>query len=401
MLNTIRKILSSTFRRGVPALPEYEKWPIRFLLASEELEALQAILNHIKIDPKRAEVEILATGLSGMVLYRLWQHGFYENEGWDKNAKCLKALSADKECSEISKCEERSEEQDIETAHHSPLTAYANVVAKVVPTLEHHRLKDINNVVRRNLALQELEEWVVSWNEEKYGADKSKWIKPIIIKGTVTSKLYYPDESLRPSLDIDVVMPKNMILDLFDKDEVLTWDLHDVGKKQWKGLIIEVHWMVTRLPENWGMYEQLLKSTVKCPFSEVFVIPDEQTIKHILAVHLTTHFGLSFNDLIDYKFINGELNTDLVSNSDNLQKFYFQYYFFSKMATISGAKFLDATQEEIWRKLSLKQKFFLKILTLNVFDPDNKILTALVQKNSWSLPLGKAIQRFFSKDKTK
>ena len=95
MFKKLLQIIKVAFGKGLPELPPKEQWPIRFLLASDEAWALRAILNQIQKDPDKAHAELLPTGLTGMFLYRLWQHELYENEAWDKNPKCKKIVDGE------------------------------------------------------------------------------------------------------------------------------------------------------------------------------------------------------------------------------------------------------------------------------------------------------------------
>lgn len=449
--------------RGLPELPPRDKWPIRFLLASEELWALEAILKQIKEKPAETKREVLPTGLSGMLLYRLWQHGFYTNDSWDKNPKCkkvhstqcmvsskkgsanqiaerdssvdLRSLIAEKnvgiaqsedhvarstyhvepERSDLTTNganytngfnyrEHREEQNDsemrgarseklVEKEIKSAISNQHSTIKRIVPILERQRLHDLAMVAQRKLAMLELDQWVVNWNKEHFGDNKEKWVRPIIIKGGATSRLYYPDESLRLSSDIDVLMPKGMITDLFDKDEVLSWHLHEVGKKNFSNFCVEVHRVISRIPFEWGAYHDIISECGKHYGKSLTVLPVDHFLK-LICIHFTTHCGGWINDIIDFMLILKEESLKDISLFDSnigRSNYYQMYLPIQVVWILKEEKEMERKVNEIWASLSYKHRIFQYLLIRKIFFKTGKFSFFLIHKISWGDSIGKSM----------
>ncbi len=296
MIRKLWKIIKIVNSKGLPELPPRETWPIRFLLASKELWALKAILKQIEDKPAETKREVLPTGLSGMLLYRLWQHGFYENASWDKNEKCLKLNHGG-----------HGGILNNSSSIVQPSFNYSSTIARVVPTLEKQRLHDLAMVAQRNLALKELDQWVLNWNKEQFADDKEKWVKPILIKGGATSKLYFPDESLRLGEDIDVLMPKDMLEDFAGKRVI--WATHDCVRKVLANCHFEGHQFTSILDKDYN-YQNLFKATSSLEGFDTLAILNKEDNFYVLVNHFVKHRGDSTHDLIDLSFMINALNID-------------------------------------------------------------------------------------------
>lgn len=368
MFKKLIKIIKIVNSKGVPELPPRETWPIRYLLASEELWALEAILKQIEQKPAETKREVLPTGLSGMLLYRLWQHGFYENTSWDANARCVRVDST--QCTVSSKKSSASQiaeressvdlrslntEENVEAEQSGGTTNSANytnkktncklhtdelvgelvyetpmrrsqgtssvlpkntvsvcsvtsVVSKIIPTLEKQRLSDLAMVAQRKLALEELDKWVVNWNEQRFANDTEKWVKPILIKGGATSKLYFPDESLRLGEDIDVLMPKNMLEDFAGKRVI--WATHDCVRKVLANCHFEGHQFTSILDKECN-YQNFSKAAFALEGFDTLTVLNNEDNFYVLVNHFVKHRGDSTHDLIDLSFMINKLNIEL------------------------------------------------------------------------------------------
>ncbi len=476
MFQKILQIFKIAFGKGLPELPPRESWPVRFLLASEEAWALEAILKQFQENPQKVLREICPAGLSGMMLYRLWQQGLYFNKSWDENPRCVKIKelrikneelgiskaqslepggeaavnseqllvnssekpkakslepNASNEESDVTRnssvvnreeqdlgaerkvtdslqdlgilaqiakrsedlrgntlrseqCTVHSKEQgesrggaepqgtaktncnlttgklsgsDLQglssaepkkdlapstyhlaperseseaenlapstyhlapehseseaenltpsTYHLAPerseelLTTHFSLLTKrIVPILERQRLRDLTLVAQRKLAMRELDQWVVDWNQAKFGDDKSKWVRPIVIKGGATSKLYYPDESLRLSTDIDVIMPKEMIVDFAEGD--IRWEIHDCAEHYFGKFKIEVHQDFTRYRNTSFLHDTRTHIPLQ-GYSYLFTHNADE-MRFLAIIHSAKHFGEMPFDLIDVAF---------------------------------------------------------------------------------------------------
>lgn len=374
MLKKLWEIIKIVNSKGLPELPPRETWPIRFLLASEEIWALEAILKRIEEEPAQTKHEVLPTGLSGMLLYRLWQHGLYFNKAWDDNPKCVKindsltivqppfnnsstivneqsenhvprtTYHVEPERSElttdntdkkakaknlvdhpdfvspelnqrISSAELSKKNSDEGTDNKEndsstiaqPLFNHRSTIVRIIPTLKKQRLHDLTMVAQRKLALEELDKWAVNWNKERFADDTEKWVKPILIKGGATSKLYFPDESLRLGEDIDVLMPKNMLEDFAGKRVI--WATHDCVRKVVADCHFEGHQFTSILDKECN-YDNLLSSSSSLEGFDTLTVLNNEDNFYVLVNHFVKHRGDSTHDLIDLSFLINELTIE-------------------------------------------------------------------------------------------
>jgi len=268
--------------RGLPELPPRDKWPIRFLLASEELWAIDVILKQIKDRPLETKRQVLPAGLSGLLLYRLWQHGLYVNQSWDRNPKCFKHILP----SEITD----NNVHNRSVNNHSRIT----LVDYIVPTLETQRLKDLAVVAQRKQTLTELNNQAELW-----GVEESDCF-PILMKGSSTSILCYPDETLRLSGDIDILMNKKHITTFMEGLKV-DWFSHHPGCRELLGFIVEGHQCLSPFQRDTdcSSFQNVLQKTPN--FCNLASFCNEM-ICNVAANHMIKHCADTPYDLIDLSF---------------------------------------------------------------------------------------------------
>lgn len=173
---------------------------------------------------------------------------------------------------------------------------------KFKKALEAHRLKELALTAQRQMALSELNQLA-----------EKKGIQPILVKGAATALKFYPDFSLRPMNDFDVIIPKDQIEFFADREvSALSFQHIDVVNVKLSGIAAELHWCLNE-KLAWGQYESFQHLKLPIPqFAQLQTLPD-----HILAVialvHLVRHVGTSANDLIDLSFILSKADFDWAS----------------------------------------------------------------------------------------
>lgn len=154
---------------------------------------------------------------------------------------------------------------------------------------------ELGFTAKRRLALAEL---------DRMAAEHG--LHPVLIKGAANSVLYYPNEALRVSQDIDVVLPREEIDRHFAPGRLPPAparpgapEPHDHIRRQLlQGTPIEFHFRVGLTPA-WGEPQDIASGATPLPGSTCLLTPSAEVALTIALLHFRKNRGKAPFDLID------------------------------------------------------------------------------------------------------
>lgn len=159
--------------------------------------------------------------------------------------------------------------------------------------LDTYHLGELALVAKRQAALDELNR--LSGERE---------VRPLLIKGAATSYESYPSPALRPSLDIDAILPPDLIARHFG--DLPTVNQHGSGihapRMRIGGMALEFHNQLAR-GIGWGNYDDLTKTARPSGRWPNLLLPSKENAITICLLHFSRHIGQTSFDLIDLSFM--------------------------------------------------------------------------------------------------
>lgn len=129
--------------------------------------------------------------------------------------------------------------------------------------------------------------------------------RPLIIKGAANALLYYPKESLRPSGDVDLVMPDDATAHWFaaHADAVADDVVHEpvdyhLPELRLAGYPVETHRFFLS-PRQWGGYEDLAGGAAPLVGFDNLWRPDTTVAFTLALLHFARHIGGFVFDALD------------------------------------------------------------------------------------------------------
>ena len=161
---------------------------------------------------------------------------------------------------------------------------------------------ELGFTARRKLAMHDLHELA-----------RQKQLRPLVIKGAANSLCFYPQESMRMSKDIDLVLPASEVEHFRPgasiKPDNVEWPPDHVGTFALHTIPVEIHFRFGDLP-GWGLPADLAASAVPCPGYPGFDVPSPVVAFTVALLHSYKHMGEMTWDFIDLRqiLISGKLN---------------------------------------------------------------------------------------------
>ncbi len=161
-------------------------------------------------------------------------------------------------------------------------------------TLEKVAQYEFAACAQRKLALAGLEAWAQEHDSS-----------PVVFKGAANALAFYDKESLRPSGDIDVIMPEGSAVQSLQADTEHMADERSLEEKARHlapigafGYPLEVHFCFIA-PGKWGGYEDLVAESVPLEGFTRLRRPNAAAALTIALLHFAHHSGKSIFDMLD------------------------------------------------------------------------------------------------------
>ncbi len=187
---------------------------------------------------------------------------------------------------------------------------------------------------------------------------ENKKIPYVLLKGSVIRR-YYPQDWLRTSCDIDILVPEAQVNDAVDAVIAEGYtigprDYHDIALYSESGVLLEMHYS---LLENTDNLDNVLKDVWQHTVStdtQLVKLTDAFLIFHVIA-HMSYHFisgGCGLRSLIDLWIINNKMNISVESSKELLERAGI-YKYALEMSALAAYIFGEAEETEITETLLL------------------------------------------------